>query len=110
MATSNIDKQSFGQAGATMLTGTEGANRAGGYCAILILEAAVFDGNANDSDAAADGDCTIWRGLVDSSTAAKQFKRTSDAAGLELPVGVTIYGQFEAVKLRSGTVLCYHAV
>ena len=38
----NIEKQSFGEAGATMLTGTDSVTK--DICAILIIEATVFDG------------------------------------------------------------------
>ena len=48
MATSNIDKQSFGQAGATLLSGTEGVAKE--ICAILIIEDTIFDGHDDDTD------------------------------------------------------------
>ena len=107
MAKTNIDKQTFGEAGATVLSGTEGVVK--NICAILIIEDTIFDGNDNDTDKDIDGDCTIWRGLTESGVVAKQLLRVADANGVTVPAGITIYGQFEAVKLRSGTVLCYHS-
>ena len=100
MATSNIDKQSFGQAGATMLTGTESVTA--DICAILVIEDAVFDGyGANKS---------VWAELDDSNTVGKMLLRgDTDADGVTIPNGITIVGQFSKVTLRSGTVLCYHA-
>ena len=100
MATSNIDKQSFGQAGATMLTDTESVTA--DICAILVIEDAVFDGyGANKS---------VWAELDDSNTVGKMLLRgDADADGVTIPNGITIVGQFSKVTLRSGTVLCYHA-
>ena len=101
MATSNIDKQSFGQAGATMLTGTDSATKE--ICAILILEDTVFDGEGANA--------TTWAELTDvSGTNTKMLLRSDSAAdGITVTKGLTIYGQFSKVTLRSGTVLCYHA-
>ena len=87
----NIEKQSFGQAGATCLSGTEAATK--DFCAILVLEDAKFSGVAG---------ATVWDELTDSS--ASPLKGTTI-----IPAGVTIYGQFSKVTLLSGTVLCYHA-
>jgi hypothetical protein len=106
MATTNIDKQSFGQAGATLLSGTEGVVKE--ICAILIIEDTIFDGN--DASPAGGDDFTKWPEFTDSSVAAKQLFRSGAASdGVTVPAGITIYGQFTQVKLRSGTVLCYHA-
>ena len=91
MATSNIDKQSFGQAGVTMRSGTESIEK--DICAILIIEDAVLDSSG-----------TIWDELTDTSVGGKALK-----GGVTLPAGITIYGQFSKVTLDSGTVLCYHA-
>jgi len=108
MATSNIDKQSFGQAGATLLSGTEGIFKE--ICAILIIEDTIFDGHNNTADPDySDAEYTKWIEFTDSAVAAKQLFRTTAADGVTVPAGITIYGQFSAVKLREGTVLCYHA-
>tara|TARA_Y100000996_G_C22243845_1_gene528850 strand:- start:48 stop:374 length:327 start_codon:yes stop_codon:yes gene_type:complete len=107
MATSNIDKQSFGQAGATLLSGTEGVVKE--ICAITIIEDTIFDGHDDDTDGFADADHSKWYEFTDSGVAEKQLFRTTAANGVTVPAGITIYGQFSAVKLRSGTVLCYHA-
>ena len=100
MATSNIDKQSFGEAGATVLSGTEtiagrhGSDPPPNICAILALEASVLHATE-----------TKWPELKDSGT--KNLR--GDTSSISIPAGVTIYGQFTAVGLDSGTVLCYHA-
>jgi len=100
MATSNIDKQSFGQAGATVLSGTEtvaarhGSDPPPDICAILALEASVLHATN-----------TVWSELTDSGTK----NLIGDTSSISIPAGVTIYGQFTAVGLDSGTVLCYHA-
>ncbi len=100
MATNNIDKQSFGQAGATVLSGTEtvaarhSPNPAPDICAILALEASVLHATN-----------TKWPELTDSATK----NLIGDTSSISIPAGVTIYGQFTSVGLDSGTVLCYHA-
>jgi hypothetical protein len=91
MATNNIEKQSFGQAGATMRSGTEAIEK--DICAILVIEDAVLDATG-----------TIWGELTDTGVGGKTLK-----GGVTLPAGITIYGQFSKVTLDSGTVLCYHA-
>ena len=91
MATNNIEKQSFGQAGATMRSGTESITK--DICAILVIEDAVLDASG-----------TTWAELTDTGVGAKALK-----GGVTLPAGITIYGQFSKVTLDSGTVLCYHA-
>ena len=101
MATNNIDKQSFGQAGATCLSGTEtvaarhSPNVAPEICAILALEDSVLDATN-----------TAWLELKDSATKTL----IGDTSSVIILAGVTIYGQFTKVGLASGTVLCYHAV
>jgi len=87
----NIEKQSFGEAGATMRSGTESIEK--DICAILIIEAAVLDASG-----------TTWAELTDTGVSGKELK-----GGVTLPAGITIYGQFSKVTLDSGTVLCYHA-
>ena len=101
MATNNIEKQSFGEAGATMLTGTDSVTK--DICAILIIEATVFDGEGANA--------STWAELTDvSGTNGKMLFRSDSAAdGVTIPAGITLYGQISRVTLRSGTVLCYHA-
>ena len=83
MATNNIEKQSFGEAGAVFESGTTAV--AGEFCAILVVEAAVFS-------------ALTWPEL------------TGDAmTSVTIPAGVTIYGQITAFTLSSGKVLAYKA-
>ena len=91
MATNNIEKQSFGQAGATMRSGTESIEK--DICAILVIEDAVLDASG-----------TTWDELTDTGVGAKALK-----GGVTLPAGITIYWQFSKVPLDSGTVLCCHS-
>lgn len=98
MATNNIDKQSFGQAGATFEAGTGGYGVAhvGEYCALLIISDATFT-------------TLTWPELNTKDGAAV----TPDAdaiTGVVIPAGVTIYGQISAFTISAGAVLAYHAV
>tara|TARA_R100001443_G_scaffold77000_1_gene84319 strand:- start:200 stop:511 length:312 start_codon:yes stop_codon:yes gene_type:complete len=101
MAENRTLKGIYGEAGATMLTGTDSVTK--DICAILVIEAAVFDGHGANA--------TTWGELTDvSGTDGKMLLRSDSAAdGVTVPVGTTLYGQFSKVTLRSGTVLCYHA-
>ena len=81
-----------------MLSGTESVTA--DICAILVIEDAIFDGEAN---------ATIWAELNDAADATKMLLRNTDANGVTIPNGITIVGQFSKVTLRSGTVLCYYA-
>lgn len=93
MATSNIDKQSFGQAGATYLSGSgSDLTVTKDICAITIISDAVFSAVGTD---------TVWDELTDTGG-----NFDSDV----FPSGITIYGQFSKVTLTSGAALCYHAV
>ena len=100
MATNNIEKQSFGQAGATVLSGTEtvagrhASDPPPHICAIQALEASVLHATN-----------TVWPELVDSATK----NLIGETSSITIPAGTTIYGQFTAVGLDSGTVICYHA-
>lgn len=94
MATSNIDKQSFGQAGATLLTETDSVNRE--ICAILFLEDSVLHATN-----------TVWHEL-DEAYATRKLIGNSPST-VTIPNGVTIVGQFTKVGLDSGAALCYHA-
>ena len=48
---------------------------------------------------------TVWTNFTDGT---KHLKGDTDP--VTIPAGITIYGQFTAVGLDSGSVLCYHAV
>ena len=65
-----------------------------------MLDAAILDGQAGATD---------WPELTDSGVGGAMLARTDDNNGVTLDAGVIIYGQFKKVKLRSGTVICYHA-
>ena len=86
MATSNIDKQSFGQAGATFESGTTAVT--GEFCSIFFLEDTVFTS-------------LTWPEL-DGDTVA--------SGSVVFPAGSSIFGQITAFQLSSGKVLAYKAV
>ena len=113
MATSNIDKQSFGQAGAVYESGTDTIT--GEFCAITIFADAKFD-------------VLDWRELVDSGInvntelddgdgvdpykghhADRRLAHTTSGTADVIPNGLTIYGQISRFKLHSGAVLAYYA-
>jgi hypothetical protein len=89
---SPTDKQSFGQAGACLLTGTEYTLR--DVCAILFLEDSVLSSVY-----------TVWPEFdegVDKNLIGNTLTIT-------VPNGITIVGQFTSVGLDSGAILCYYA-
>ena len=73
MATNNIEKQSFGQAGATCLSGTENVTKE--ICAILALEDSVLHATN-----------TAWPELTDSSTSTL----IGETSSVIIPAGVKI--------------------
>jgi|9_EtaG_2_1085328.scaffolds.fasta_scaffold08214_3 hypothetical protein len=98
MAENRTLKGIYGEAGATVLTGTQEVTK--DICAIQVLDNAILDGQAG---------ATNWPELSDTATSGSMLANTGDANGVTLDAGITIYGQFKKVKLRSGTVICYHA-
>ena len=120
MATSNIDKQSFGQAGATMLRGAQNVTNVD-ICAILVVEDTVFDSGGTDwpelskaVDVNKDGVDEVSVHSADTGTDGAGRANTVKSKEAFVnpttwPAGITIYGQFTKVKLDSGAVLCYHA-
>jgi len=103
MATSNIEKQSFGQAGAQFENGT--AERSGDFCAITVIADAQFHTLKWDelTDIAQSGSAAH----ADRKLAAETDTGTTDPQ--TVPAGVTIYGQISKFKLHSGAVLAYFA-
>lgn len=83
MATNNIEKQSFGQEGATFESGTTAIS--GEFCAISMVEDTVFS-------------AFTWAELDGDTITSVTF-----------PAGFTIYGQITAFTLTSGKVLAYKA-
>jgi hypothetical protein len=81
--TNNIDKQTFGQRGAKIVTDTSATT--GEFCALQILEDATFS-------------ALTWPELEGALT------------GFSIPAGTVIYGQITAFTLSSGKVLAYKQV
>lgn len=99
MATNNIEKQSFGQAGATYESGTDPIESE--FCAILVVAACKFH-------------TLDWDELDDSGQsgasghhANRRLAHTTEATADIIPAGVTIYGQITKIQLHSGAVLAY---
>ena len=98
MATSNIDKQSFGQAGAAYVTGT--AAVVGDFCAITSLDDATYF------------TAITWAELNKSQVDGSAIANTDTivAAADTIPKGVTIYGQITGFTLAAGgRVIAYNA-
>jgi len=81
--TNNIDKQTFGQRGAKIVTDTSATT--GEFCALQILEDATFS-------------ALTWPELEGALT------------GFAISAGTVIYGQITAFTLSSGKVLAYKQV
>lgn len=87
--TNNIDKQSFGQDGAVLVTDEDAGqlSATGDFCAFQVLANTVLSS-------------ITWPELTDAS---------GSFTGLTLPAGIVIYGQFTAITVTSGSILCYKA-
>tara|TARA_Y100000593_G_scaffold82012_1_gene153764 strand:- start:1342 stop:1638 length:297 start_codon:yes stop_codon:yes gene_type:complete len=95
MATTNIEKQSFGQAGALLLT-SNSHTFAREFCAITFLEDTTFDSNG-----------LVWPELNIKADGTAEDNITAIGTGITFPKGLTIYGQFTSIALNSGKVLAY---
>ena len=102
MATNNIEKQSFGQAGAAYVTGTSEVK--GDFCAITSLDGATrfsaitwAELNKSKHDHEGDGNKNIAN------------TDTIVASDDTIPAGVTIYGQITSFTLAAGRVIAYNA-
>ena len=82
--TNDIDKQTFGQSGATYVT--DGGSASGDFCVLQVLDDAVFSS-------------VTWPELVGT------FPTT-----LTLAAGTIIYGQISALSVTTGMVLAYNQV
>ena len=98
MATSNIDKQSFGQAGAAYLKDASVAVT-GDFCAITSLDDATYFS------------AITWAELNVSQVDGSAISNTDTIAdsAATIPKGVTIYGQITSVTLGAGRVIIYNA-
>ena len=113
MATNNIEKQSFGEAGATMLRGAQNVTNVD-ICAILVVEDSVFVTGGTDWPEIAKAVDTTGDGALDDSvhsadSGAATVQSKAMFIATTFPAGVTIYGQFSKVQIASGAVLCYHS-
>ena len=104
MATTNIDKQSFGQAGAIFVN-QSGVAHTGEFCAITVIADAQFH-------------TLIWPELTDNGQDGgvvhddRMLAEDTDTSATDpqtVPAGITIYGQISKFQLFSGAVLAYKA-
>jgi len=97
MATSNIDKQSFGQAGAAYVKDA-GAAIAGDFCAITSLDDATYLS------------AITWPEMnVHTDGSAINYSATLANSAATIPKGVTIYGQMTGFTLGAGRLIAYNA-
>ena len=92
MATNNIEKQSFGEAGALYCKDT-GAAVSGEFCAITSLHDGTYFSALTWPELATGGSADALAG-------------DSNAT---LPKGVTLYGQISGFTLGGGRVIAYYA-
>ena len=108
MATSNIDKQSFGQAGATYLKTT--GDIEGQFCAITIIADTSFTTLTwNELNKSRGG--SGWISSTAPSVAGETLTN-ADAIGSGdvFPAGITIYGEFTKIGIAAGgIILAYNA-
>tara|TARA_R110002020_G_scaffold226447_1_gene436881 strand:- start:1480 stop:1776 length:297 start_codon:yes stop_codon:yes gene_type:complete len=97
MATNNVEKQSFGEAGAAYVTGTTGVT--GEFCAITSLDDATFFSALTWAELNRHRDGSV------NSTGTDGLITASET----IPKGVTIYGQITGFTLGAGRVLAYNA-
>ncbi len=97
MATNNVEKQSFGEAGAAYVKQTITAVT-GQFCAITSLDDATYF------------DALTWPelGKHRDGTAIDNHE-TIIGSGNTIPKGITIYGQITGFQLGEGSVIAYNA-
>ena len=96
MATNNIEKQSFGQAGALYLK-DDSVAVTGQYCAITSLDDATYFSAITWDELNKNSDGTAITGAD-----------TLADTNATIPKGVTIYGQISGFTLGAGRVIAYN--
>ena len=96
MATNNVEKQSFGEAGAAHVNNALPVT--GQFCAITSLDDATYF------------DALTWPelGKHTDGTAITNHE-TIIGSGNTIPKGITIYGQITGFQLGDGSVIAYNA-
>ena len=108
MATNNIDKQSFGEAGASYLKTTGDLD--GQFCAITIIADTSFT-TLTWSELNKSRGGSAWTSATSPSVAGEALTH-ADAIGSGdvFPAGITIYGEFTKIGIAAGgIILAYHA-
>ena len=97
MATNNVEKQSFGEAGGAYVTGTAAVT--GQFCAITSLDDATFFS------------ALTWPEINKHRDGSANSTGTDDllTASETIPKGITIYGQITGFQLGAGRVIAYNA-
>jgi hypothetical protein len=90
--TNNIDKQSFGQAGACFVNGANGSPQTGDFCALQLLAA------------------TKFKSLTMPKASGEALFNATEGSAPEFPAGTVLYGQCTSFELHSGMVLAYNTV
>jgi len=98
MATNNVEKQSFGEAGAAYVKQTITAVT-GQFCAITSLDDATYFSDLTWPEHNKHGDGSV------NSTGTDDFMGASET----IPKGITIYGQITGFQLGAGRVIAYNA-
>jgi len=96
MATNNVEKQSFGEAGAAYVDDTDAIT--GQFCAITSLDDATYFS------------ALTWPELgkhIDGTAITDHVAITG--SGNTIPKGVTIYGQITSFTLGAGRAIAYNA-
>ena len=97
MATNNVERQSFGEAGAAYVK-DPGATVTGQFCAITSLDDATYL-------------TAITWPEINKHTDGSAISNTATIAdsAATIPKGVTIYGQITGFQLAAGRVIAYNA-
>ncbi len=108
MATSNVEKQSFGEAGATFVKTTGAVT--GQFCAITMLADTKFETLTwNELNKSRGG--PLYLSATSPSVGGETLTNADTIANTDVfPAGVTIYGEFSAIEIvAGGMILAYHA-
>tara|TARA_Y100000004_G_C8881332_1_gene397740 strand:+ start:218 stop:565 length:348 start_codon:yes stop_codon:yes gene_type:complete len=76
------------------------------FVAITMLTDCTFDTQNSDNGGLVAEDSTIWASTVASSTGSATNGQTV-VEGITFPKGVTIYGRYTEIDLKSGTCIAY---
>ena len=105
----NHNMVTMGQYGSAVIKdGTNASTPPSGkvFVAITMLADCTFDSADSDNGGLVAEDSTIWASTVASSTGSATNGQTV-VEGITFPKGVTIYGRYTEIDLKSGTCIAY---